>query len=316
MPDWLTIDPQLQQFAADGVSPTAMSKRLGIPRQSVVDRLRKLGLKEPQQSKASQRQETPMRVDEAPVEVLPGQMNIEEADTPSTDAVSPIGDIGAEAEMTGPLSPAEVQTLEHYEQIIDQGIKTFVKVGHALAVIRDERLYRERHQTFEDYLRQRWDLSRPHAYRMIEAAVVVEHLSPIGDIVPVNESQARPLAGLDPEQQVAVWQEAVKTAPSGKVTAAHVKNTVKRLKQGTTEPKVHKPKMQQPEPTPPSRQRVQDGLFAVLQMVRDDNAWPLLGELALLLSSAAERLDADQQQRMEQALSPLWHLIDAHRADE
>ena len=85
---------------------------------------------------------------------------------------------------------------------------------------------------------------------------------------------------------------------------------------GTTEPKVHKPKMQQPEPIQPSRQRVQDGLFAVLSMVDDDQAWTPLGELALLLARVAERLDADRQQRMEQALSPLWHLIDAHRTDE
>ena len=48
-----------------------------------------------------------------------------------------------------PLSPAEVQTLEHYERIIDQGIKTFVEVGHALLVIRDQRLYRERYETLK-----------------------------------------------------------------------------------------------------------------------------------------------------------------------
>ena len=54
-----------------------------------------------------------------------------------------------------------MQSLEHYEHIIDQGIKTFVEVGHALLVIRDERLYRERHETFEDYLRQRWDSQGP-----------------------------------------------------------------------------------------------------------------------------------------------------------
>ena len=236
MPDWTVYDPQLRQFAAEGMSINAMAKRLGFPRQTVSDRLRKLALKAPPQStpaKVSPAQQPTMP--EETVEVLPGRLSIEDADTPPEDAVSPIGDIVAVAEVTGPLSPAEVQTLEHYEQIIDQGIKTFVEVGHALAVIRDERLYRERHQTFEEYLRQRWDLSRPHAYRMIDAAVVVEHLSPIGDIVPVNEAQARPLAGLPPEQQVEVWQEAVKTAPAGKVTAKHVQATVKRVKGSSTD---------------------------------------------------------------------------------
>ena len=60
-----------------------------------------------------------------------------------------IVDILPVAEMTGPLSPAEVQTLAHYEQIIDQGIKTFVQVGQALLTIREERLYRETYTTFE-----------------------------------------------------------------------------------------------------------------------------------------------------------------------
>ena len=67
---------------------------------------------------------------------------IEDADTPPDDAVSPIADIVAVAEITGPLSPAEVQTLAHYERSLTKGIKTFVEVGQALAVIREQRLYR------------------------------------------------------------------------------------------------------------------------------------------------------------------------------
>jgi hypothetical protein len=119
-------------------------------------------------------------------------------------------------ELVEHLSPAEVQTLDHYERIIAKGIKTFVEVGQALMAIRDQHLYREAYTTFEDYLRQRWDLSRPYAYQLMDASVVVQNLSAGADIVPVNEAQARPLAGLPPEQQVEVWKEAVETAlPSG-----------------------------------------------------------------------------------------------------
>ena len=140
-----------------------------------------------------------------------------------------------------PLSPAEVQILEHYEQIIAQGIETFVEVGQALLAIRDQRLYRQSYTTFEDYLRQRWDLSRSYAHRMIDAAVVVEHLLPNGNIVPVNEAQARPLTSLPPEQQQEVWQQAVETAPAGKVTAKHVQQTVNRAKATATAAKPPKP---------------------------------------------------------------------------
>jgi hypothetical protein len=48
------------------------------------------------------------------------------------------------------------------------------------------------------------------------------NLSPVGDIQPTNERQVRPLTGLGPKQQREVWKEAVKTAPKGQVTAAHI----------------------------------------------------------------------------------------------
>jgi hypothetical protein len=159
-----------------------------------------------------------------------------------------------------PLSPDEVQTLAHYEQIIERGIKTFVEVGHALLVIRDQQLYRQDYATFEDYLRQRWDLSRPYAYQLMDASVVVEHLSAGADIVamhgmattdtilPANEAQARPLTSLSPEQQQEVWKEAVETAPPSGITAKHVQTTVKRVKERASEPKVSTPKAQESKP--------------------------------------------------------------------
>ena len=47
-------------------------------------------------------------------------------------------------------------------------------------------------------------------------------------ILPRTESQARPLISLPPDEQIAAWQEAVETAPNGKVTAAHVAEVVER----------------------------------------------------------------------------------------
>jgi hypothetical protein len=228
MPQWEPIDPQLHRWVVEGVNPGEMCLRLGWDkkkRQTIVDRLRKLGLKEPAKPKATEEISTPG----GPVEVQPGRMSIEDANTAHPEPVSPIGDIAHVQEITGPLSPAEAKSLEQYEQVIAQGIKTFVEVGQALYAIREQRLYRQDYGTFEDYLRRRWDLSRPHAYRMIDAAKVMENLSPIGDIIPINEAQARPLAALPPERQAEAWREAVQTAPAGKVTAKHVQSAVKRV---------------------------------------------------------------------------------------
>ncbi len=123
------------------------------------------------------------------------------------------------------LSVDERTDLQQLETVIQTGLQSFFEVGNALMEIRDKRLYRETHKTFEDYCNTRWQFSRTQAYRLIGAAQVVETLSPIGDI-PENEAQARPLAQIAPERRAEVWQRAVATAPDGQVTAKHVQQVV------------------------------------------------------------------------------------------
>jgi hypothetical protein len=125
------------------------------------------------------------------------------------------------------ITRTEAARLQDCEETIAAGFQTFVAVGQALLAIRDERLYRQTHATFEAYCRERWGMSRPRAYQLIEAAEVTTHLSTIVDTLPATEAQARPLTGLAPDDQRAAWQDAVATAPNGKVTAAHVAAVVR-----------------------------------------------------------------------------------------
>jgi hypothetical protein len=120
--------------------------------------------------------------------------------------------------------------LEQLENVIQKNIGAFYEVGRALMEIRDKGLYRDvlGYDTFEAYCKGRWDLSRPRAYQLIDAANIERNLSTIVD-KPQTESQTRPLAKLQPEQQRTAWQKAVETAPEGKVTAAHVSKVVKEL---------------------------------------------------------------------------------------
>lgn len=127
------------------------------------------------------------------------------------------------------LTTNEHDRLSQLENTIEHGLQTFVDVGTALLEIRDSHLYRTDHTTFEDYCRQRWGMSRIHAFRLIEAAHVTENLLPIGNKLPATESQARPLTRLEPEQQREAWQIVVDTAPGGKVTAAHVQAVVTEM---------------------------------------------------------------------------------------
>jgi hypothetical protein len=115
------------------------------------------------------------------------------------------------------------------ELVIERGLGTFVDVGRALFEIQERRLYRTAgHRTFADYVAKRWDLSKTHAYRQIEASKIVDILSPIGDIpLPTNEAQARELAPLmdDPDAIRAVWTEAIESS-SGHATARSIRERV------------------------------------------------------------------------------------------
>lgn len=124
------------------------------------------------------------------------------------------------------LTTTESARLTELESTIGHGLQIFVEVGNALTEIRDGRLYRIESATFEDYCRERWGIERRQAYRLIDAARVFNNVSNWTQIPPTNESQARPLASLTPDQQREVWPLVVETAPNGKPTAAHVQEVV------------------------------------------------------------------------------------------
>lgn len=123
------------------------------------------------------------------------------------------------------LTTIEQSRLELLEQQIDEGLASFIKVGQALAEIDETKLYRNQHGTFEQYCEARWNISRSRGYQLIAAS----KMSTIVDIK--HESWARPLAELPTveDKQVAVYL-AKNTAPDGKVTAQHLRSTVKVLK--------------------------------------------------------------------------------------
>src|SRR4030042_6085647 len=108
------------------------------------------------------------------------------------------------------LSTTERVRLEQYEKIIERGKQTFIEVGSALMSIRESRLYRATHATFEDYCRERWGWSQRNVNYQIKAAEIAAHL---GTAVPKPEAEkhVRPLAGLEPKDQAEAWGEAVKT---------------------------------------------------------------------------------------------------------
>lgn len=135
-----------------------------------------------------------------------------------------------------PLTPAEADQLAHDEAIIEAGIAGFLKVGMALCRIRDQRTYRATHATFEDYVDDRWHMSKTRAYQLIEAGYVADAVASVRpQIVDVpeveNEGQARALAPVvrdhGPEVAAEVLADA---AESGKVTAVAITKAAEKRK--------------------------------------------------------------------------------------
>ena len=132
----------------------------------------------------------------------------------------------AEAETQKELVETQPELTEarliHLENTIKCGLETFMDVGAALLEIRDKQLYRPKYKTFELYCRERWKVSRIHAYRLIESSKVASNLLPVGNIQPQTESQVRPLTGLPEKAQRKVWEEAVQSADGKQPTAKQV----------------------------------------------------------------------------------------------
>lgn len=125
----------------------------------------------------------------------------------------------------GPLSRAEEVGLAACEAAMDNLRLAFAAAGKALQVIRDGRLYRETHPTFEAYGLDRWGMSRPQLYRLISAWPLAQRLSPIGD--KLNEGQVRellPVAERHGEDAAAAVYQAVTEVDGVRVSAAVLKD--------------------------------------------------------------------------------------------
>jgi hypothetical protein len=113
---------------------------------------------------------------------------------------------------------------ENLIERVNAGKKTFIKVGEALKQLRDERLYRNTHDTFEDFCRELWGFDKSYANRLIKAAKV-ESAVPIGP-KPKSEAVCRELGRIeDSVERNSVW--ALTVARYGESpTAAQVRELV------------------------------------------------------------------------------------------
>ncbi|PWU16773.1 MAG: hypothetical protein C5B50_12780 [Verrucomicrobia bacterium] len=156
-----------------------------------------------------------------PIEIK--SANVHEAAAGQSPAIVPNEALIAPAAPQATLAPSEQKQLEDCEFIIASGWDHFVKVGRALATIRDQKLYRQSFKNFEEYCSTKWHYTRHYAYRLIDAAQTTQVLLTIVNILPpANEAQVRPLIGLDPQDAKTAWNNAVKAAEGKPIAASLV----------------------------------------------------------------------------------------------
>jgi len=170
--------------------------------------------------------------------------------------------------------------LKHLETIIAKNQYRFYEIGQALLEIRDSRLYKQALFTsFEAYARSRWDIGRSQVYRLIDAYSVINNLSPIGDRLPGNEAQTRPLVPLSPPEQRQIWKAFLDTKVE--VTARNIQNFIneRKAKENT--------------PTPDLVDRISDEYMAAVK--------EMLAQVKYALN--------DKWQQTSRQAALLWHRV-------
>lgn len=133
------------------------------------------------------------------------------------------------------LTADEVVEREHHEQVVESvigGIRTLSGIGDAsLKVLRDKRLYRNTHDTFENYCRERFGFTRIHVNRRIAFSSLLEDLKPRGFNLPATEKQGRALLRLDsPDQQADAWTRAQTATGQEQPPARAVEEAVRAVR--------------------------------------------------------------------------------------
>ncbi|WP_193199643.1 hypothetical protein [Nostoc sp. MG11] len=159
-------------------------------------------------------------------------------------------DIAVELDNFDELSQQEERDRLYLERRVE---RAFYEAGKALMQLRDRRLYRSTHKTFEDYCRVRFGHSRQKSNYLIAAADVYENLTTIccqnsgiedlttngTQILPTSEGQVRPITSLKPQEQWEVWQAAVQEAGGKIPTGRVVKDVVQRIMERTQVPNTY-----------------------------------------------------------------------------
>jgi hypothetical protein len=114
-------------------------------------------------------------------------------------------------------------------QDIQAGLNAFQRAGKKLIRIRDERLYREEYDTFEDFCKATLGKSKTYINNVIQGYELIQALIAQGEtVLPDSERLARQLAKYPKGDRKLIWKRAVQIA-------GRKKPSYKLLRQAATE---------------------------------------------------------------------------------
>ena len=137
---------------------------------------------------------------------------------------------------TDSFNEKDVKDLKNLERKIKSNLKKYYSLGETLNIVKVRKLqtvkgYNPDDKGFEQYLRDRFDISKVYCYKMIQAYQVCITLQDYGySDMPMSESQCRPLALLlsEPEKLVQVWEQV--TSSKERITAKKIKTLVDEIR--------------------------------------------------------------------------------------
>jgi hypothetical protein len=98
---------------------------------------------------------------------------------------------------------------EEIREYIHKGIEAFERVAADMLEIRDQRLYREEYDTFEEFCRETLGRSKTQVNRMIQAGDVIKGLMAQGEtVLPDNSRIAYEMALYPPRDRKLIWKRA------------------------------------------------------------------------------------------------------------
>src|SRR3954454_22848915 len=109
------------------------------------------------------------------------------------------------------LTVQERSALARCKATLKRNLQACCEVALALREVRDRRLYRETHRTFEEWVEAEIGQTVSRAHQCIRALEVREALKSVTVTLPETDAQAQPLATLrqNPDKRRAAWAEVV-----------------------------------------------------------------------------------------------------------